>query len=376
VVSKRSKIITTILLYICFFSIIFYFAYTFKKTTNQQKDTPTEQLQTNIESIDISQMTLEEKVGQLFIFGFWGTEPDYYITKMIQERYIGGVILLGYNIGNPQELKSLTTDLQELSKTPLFISIDQEGGVVSRIKPPMVKEIIPQTDITSYEQGYTIAKNRGEELKGYGINMNFAPVVDVINSKDSFLYNRVFRNNTLELSEAMIKGYEDSGVIPVVKHFPGHSNDSEDPHDTLSKVNSSREDIESNLSIFKSLFQETNTSAVMIGHILFPKISEDPASLSKVFVTDILRNELGFKGISITDDIQMKALTKNYDIKKSTLMAILAGNDVLLFTGIPEEQAEAYDTVLNAVKNGDISESLIDEKVRRIMEVKETIFLQ
>jgi len=376
VVSKRSKIITTILLYICFLSIVFYFAYTFKKSLPTTDNSQTQITEKVSEPIDISQMTLEEKVGQLFIFGFWGTEPDYYISKMIQERYIGGVILFGYNIGNEEELKSLTNDLQDLSKTPLFISIDQEGGVVSRIKTPMVKETTPQTEITTYEEGYKIARNRGQELKDFGINMNFSPVVDVVESKDSFLYNRVFRKDNLELAKSMIDGYNDAGIIPVIKHFPGHTNASKDPHEELSMVNSSREDIISDLNIFKSLFTESNVPAVMIGHILFPKISEDPASLSKIFVTDILRNELNFKGVSITDDIQMKALKNNHSISESTLKAILAGNDILIFTGIPDEQAEAYNTVLNAVKNGDISESLIDEKVRRIMALKETIFLQ
>ncbi len=375
-VSKRSRIITSILLYISLLSILLYFAYTYKKSLPVENDILTSNEDIVLESVDISQMTLEEKVGQLFIFGFWGTEPDYYISKMIEERYIGGVILLGYNIGDTEELKILTNDLQEMSKTPLFISIDQEGGVVSRIKQPMVSETTPQTEITTYEEAYRIARNRGSELKEYGINMNFSPVVDIIDSENSFLYNRVFRENHMELAGAMIDGYNDSGIIAVLKHYPSHDNNSIDPHERLSTVNLERNDIDSNLDIFKKLFSNSEVKALMVGHILLPKISEDPASLSKIFVTDILRDELGFNGISITDDIQMKALRNTYSIKEATLKAILSGNDILLFTGIPEEQAEAYNTILNAVESGDIAESIIDDKVKRIMQLKETIFLQ
>lgn len=215
-----------------------------------------------------------------------------------------------------------------------------------------------------------MAYTRGTELKILGINMNFSPVVDNITNQNSFLYDRVFREDIALLANDMVNGYADSKVIPVIKHFPGHGNESKDPHDILSVVNLERKDLESYLKDFKVVFENKNSQAVMIGHILAPKISSDPASLSKIFVTDILREDLKFKGISITDDIQMKALTKSYSIQEATLKALLAGNDILMFTGVPEQQAEAYEAVLNGVRDGSISEEFIDEKVRRILDLK------
>jgi beta-N-acetylhexosaminidase len=289
---------------------------------------------------------------------------------MIQERHIGGVILLGYNIDTPKQIRKLTTDLQDLSKTPLFISIDQEGGVVSRLKIPIVSEDIPQKEIKNEAEAYNVAYVRGTELKQLGINMNFSPVVDDINNKNSFLYERVFRDNLTVLAQGMINGYTDAKIISVIKHFPGHGNDSDDPHENLSEVNIAKNNLDEYLSVFRVLLQNKNSRVVMIGHISAPNISSDPASLSKVFVNDILHEDLGFTGITITDDIQMQALTKSYGIKEATLKALLAGNDILMFTGVPEQQAEAYDTILQAVRDGSISEELINEKVERILELK------
>lgn len=369
-VSRRSRIITIIILSISFLSIVSYFLFTYNAKNKANTDTLNQNPVIQDSKEDFLDMTLEEKVGQLFIFGFWGTEPDYYITKMISERYIGGVILLGYNLESPKQIRKLTSDLQSLSKTPLFISIDQEGGTVSRLKPPIVSDDTAQKEIKDEADAYNVAYTRGLELKVLGINMNFSPVVDNITNENSFLYDRVFRDDITLLANGMVNGYSDAKVIPVIKHFPGHGNESKDPHDVLSVVNLERKDLESYLKDFKVVFENKNSHAVMIGHILAPKISSDPASLSKIFVTDILREDLKFKGISITDDIQMKALTKSYSIQEATLKALLAGNDILMFTGVPEQQAEAYEAVLNGVRDGSISEEFIDEKVRRILDLK------
>lgn len=319
-------------------------------------------------------MTLEEKVGQLFILGFWGKEPDYYITKMIKERYIGGVILLGYNIDSEQQLKELTDDLQGMSKTPLFISVDQEGGEVARIWFEDTYNI-SQYDIEDESQAYDIGKSRGEQLKDLGINMNFSPVLDHVTNEQSFLFTRAFRGekeSVARLAVSMINGYQDAGIVSSVKHFPGHSNESLDSHSALDMVNIQKEELGDYIYPFKQALSVSQ--AVMLGHILFPNIdSESPASVSKYFVNDLLREELEYDGLIIADDMQMKSIYDMYSVREAAVKAILVGNDILVYTGDPQEQAEAYNAVLEAVEDGVIKEEDINERVLRILNVKYSI---
>ncbi|MDD4382286.1 MAG: glycoside hydrolase family 3 N-terminal domain-containing protein [Candidatus Dojkabacteria bacterium] len=364
--NTKSRIITITLIVLSVLSILTYFLLPEVKRRLEIKKT---------EEI-ISEMTIEQKVGQLFIMGFWGTEPDYYITKMITERNIGGVILLGYNIKDTQQVNKLTTDLQALSAvTPLFISIDQEGGEVSRLGTDIVSEITAQKDITNEKDAYKIARNRGTQLRELGINMNFSPVLDNITDETSFMYERVFRNDISSLGANMIEGYMDAKIISVPKHFPGHSNDSTDSHNSLPVVNIVMDELDNYISQFKYVIEEEKPKAIMVGHIQFPNISEAiPSSLSSIFIQDILRDRLGFEGIVITDDMQMKSVSNTYSIQDSAIMAIQAGCDILIYTGEPEQQAEAYNSILGAVKDGIISEERIDESLGRILGIKKTLF--
>lgn len=362
----KSKVITITLVTISILLILTYFFLPVIKKKIEMKKT----------SEIISEMTLEQKVGQLFIMGFWGTEPDYYITKMIKERNIGGVILLGYNIKDTEQVKKLTTDLQALSTvTPLFVSIDQEGGDVSRLGTNIVSEITAQKDITSEKDAYKIARNRGTELRELGINMNFSPVLDNITNESSFMFSRVFRNDIDDLGASMVDGYTDAKIIAVPKHYPGHSNDSTDSHNALPTVNIGIDEIDSYISQFKYVIEEEKPSAIMIGHIQFPNISQEkPSSLSHTFIQDILRVNLGFEGIIITDDMQMSSISNTYSTSEAALMAIQAGCDMLIYTGEPEQQAEAYNTILNAVKDGVLTEERIEESLARILGVKKILF--
>jgi beta-N-acetylhexosaminidase len=364
--NTKSKVITLTLVIISILSILLYFLYPEIKKRIEMKKT----------SEIISEMTLEQKVGQMFVMGFWGTEPDYYITKMITERNIGGVILLGYNIEDTQQVKKLTTDLQTISTTtPLFISVDQEGGIVSRLNTDIVTETTAQKDITTEKDAYKIARNRGEELMDLGINMNFSPVLDNITSETSFLYERVFRNDISNLATSMTEGYNDSKIISVPKHFPGHSNDSTDSHNTLPVVNITQEQLNEYISQFKYVIDEGQPKAIMIGHIQFPNISKElPSSLSSVFIQDILRDTLDFNGLIISDDMLMESISKSYSVSQAAIMAIQAGCDLLIYTGEPEQQAEAYNSVINAVKDGNISEQRIDESLERILRIKKDLF--
>lgn len=319
----------------------------------------------------LEDMTLEQKVGQLFILGFWGKEPDYYITKMITERNVGGIILLGYNIDDEDQLKKLTSDLQDMSSTPLFISIDQEGGEVSRIRFEDTYNI-SQFDIRDENGAFNLAKQRGQQLREFGINMNFSPVLDNVSNEDSFLYTRAFRgdaDNIASLAIAMIEGYREGGIIACIKHFPGYSNESLDAHSALDTIEITKEDLGLYIYPFKEALKSTD--AVMMGHILFPNIdANSPTSVSKYFVNDLLREELKFEGLIITDDMQMKSIYDMYSIKEAAVRAILVGNDILVYTGDPQEQAEAYNAVLEAVREGVIKEEEIDKKVLKILNLK------
>lgn len=319
----------------------------------------------------LSKMSIEEKVGQLFVFGYWGVEPTEQILDMIKNNSIGGVILLGYNIESEQQIKRVTSTLQSVSKFPLFVSIDQEGGIVSRVKFEDTSGI-SQYQIESEEDAYDIAKKRGSALRNLGINLNYSPVLDDITSSESFLYSRVFRKDQEEsakLAIGMIEGYQDSGILSCIKHFPGHDNRTFDSHSSLDSVYISKDDLVKYIDQFIGPLKYTD--AVMVGHILFPLIdSENPVSVSKYFLTDILRKQLGFNGLIITDDMQMSSIYDRYTAKDAAVKAINAGNDMVMYIGKSDEQVEVYNAVLTAVRDGDILESDLNMKVSRILRYK------
>ncbi len=329
----------------------------------------------------LSQLSIEQKVGQMFMIGFWGTEPDYYVTKWINERNLGGVILFSYNIKDKEQVKTLIENLQELSKQtepaiPLFIAVDQEGGVVSRLKVDGVSELTDQPSINSFDVAYSVGKRRGSELVELGFNMNFSPVLDVIKNENSVLYDRVFRGDVGDVStfgSGMIKGYIESGIIPVSKHYPSYPDTGVDPHNDLPTSQLVSDDILMNVTPFQTAINEN--IPIMVGHMLYPNVDKNNiTSLSKIFITDMLRDQLNFKGVVITDDLEMGAIENNLSTEEIVKQAILAGNDILLFTSTPQKYADGYDYIVNAVKNGEIPESLIDESVLRILSLKKRFF--
>ena len=373
--THTSKLFTFILLFVCSFLIASYFLFT-KYLDTDAKQEREEIIQLKNSETLLSQMTLEEKVGQMFLMGFWGTQPDYYITKMIKERHIGGVILFKYNVKDKEQLIQLSKSLQLLSdKIPLFISIDQEGGVVSRLGTDIVSEITAQSEIKTEKDAYNISKKRAKELKELGITMNFSPVLDNIQKENSFLYDRVFRKDISLLGNKMVSGYTDGGIIAVPKHFPGHPDNLTDSHEALPEANISEVEFDEYASQFREVISTQDTQAILVGHILFKQIDTNyPSSLSSKIVTEILRERYGFNGVVITDDMQMGALTERFTIAQGAVQAIKAGNDLLIYSGEPEQQAQAYNAILDAVKKGDISEQRINESVLRILTLKANVF--
>ncbi len=320
----------------------------------------------------LEQMSLEQKVGQLFMFGFSGTTLNENITDLIQNKYIGGVLLLGPNIVNNTQLKTLLNDIQTISYIPMFVSIDQEGGIVARLKGDDILTT-SQRNMETPEEAYNVSYQRGVLLKELGINMNLAPVVEYITSTTSFLYQRVFRGTKEEValkSQSSIKGYTDSKIIAVAKHYPGHSNTSVDSHYNLPKVNINNEQWNEYIYTFKYLIDNKSVEVIMVGHILYPNIDSKPSTISSELLTKRLKEDLRYKGILITDDMEMDAIERAGGYGQIAKEALLAGNDILLYSGLPTVQREVYDYIVKSVSNGEIPESTLNEKVLRILRLK------
>lgn len=334
----------------------------------------------------ISEMNMDEKIGQMFIVGFDGVNPNNKITDMIQNQHAGGVILFQRNIGNPEQLLALNNALKNINmksyampkeSIPLFLSVDEEGGSVSRL-PEQLRKLptaLSVGEINDKGFSYHVGSLLAEEIKMFGFNVNYAPVLDVwSNPENTVIGDRAFGTNPNIVSDLGIetmKGIRDAGIIPVVKHFPGHGNTVVDSHIGLPKVDydlNRLNDFE--LVPFKSAI-ENQADVVMIAHILMTSIDpENPATLSKKIVTDILRKQMGFSGVVITDDMTMGAIKMNYDIGDAAVKSVLAGSDIILVCHGYDKQMEALNAVKDGVKNGTISEDRINESVSRILELK------
>ena len=339
---------------------------------------------------------LKERIGQMITVGFRGTEisEDSYIVKVIQDVEIGGVILFDFdipsksfprNILNPEQTKKLIFDLQSYSSTPLFVAIDAEGGKINRLKPEYgfsdflsPKELgeIGDTETTKKE-----ALKLSQELKNLGFNMNLAPVVDVnINPNNPIIgaLGRSFSSDPREVTshaQAFIEAHNQNNVITVAKHFPGHGSSSGDSH--LGMVDVTKTYKEEEILPYRILQEKGLLNVVMTAHIFNRKIDKDyPATLSGIFLRDILRKEIGFKGIIISDDMQMEAITNYYGIEEATIKAINSGCDIVLFSnnsplGFDEELPyKVQEIIYQAVKNGKISEERIIESANRIYNLK------
>ena len=325
-------------------------------------------------------MTLEEKVGQLLVVGLEGYTIDDNARKMIEDYHISGFILFDRNVENASQLIDLINSLKRANsknRLPLFISVDEEGGRVSRmpeelIKLPSNREVGKVNDKNlSYEIGTIIAK----EIKSFGFNMNFAPVLDIdSNPQNPVIADRSYGSSAEIVSKFGIesmKAIRSAGIIPVVKHFPGHGDTSVDSHAGLPTVDSDIDRLKNFELIPFSEAIKNQADAVMVAHILLNKIDpEYPASLSKIIITDILRKELNFDGVVITDDMTMAAITENYDIGDAAVRAVNAGSDIVLVCHGWANGTKVLDELTRAVKSGSISEKRLDESVYRILKLK------
>ena len=339
----------------------------------------------------VAAMSTEQKVSQLLVAGIEGTQLGQDAVQAVQDYQVGGVILFGRNVESAWQLAELTNGLKDLNGdyTPLFLCVDQEGGRVDRM-PPEVERTpsawsVGQT-LDTEGVGAAYGALLAEECAAFGFNMDFAPSLDIWSNPDNTVIgDRAFGNDwewTAFFGMSAVESMEEQGgVIPVVKHFPGHGDTSVDSHVALPVVDKSLEELwQSELVPFNmTLNQEDyfgaqagpSAPAVMVAHILLSQVDPDyPASLSHRVVTGLLREEMGFDGVVCTDDLTMGAVSNTYGMGEAAVLAVEAGCDLLLVCHGADNLTAARDALLEAADSGRISPERLDESVKRILSLK------
>ncbi len=333
----------------------------------------------------IQAMTLEEKVGQLFLvtpeaLTFDGETVTILTQDLVEgmEQYpVGGIILFARNIQDPDQVTTLNARLQTASSFPLFLAVDEEGGTVARIGNNDAFDVTryASTGVVgasgSRRNALDMGSTIGAYLRQYGFNLDFAPVADVNTNPDNpVIGNRAFSSQpevAAELADAVAMGLRQQGIIPVFKHFPGHGDTAEDSHVSIAVSNKTLEEMM--VCEFLPFLEAGIGDCIMVGHIAVPNLTGDmtPADLSYEVVTEILRNQLGFQGLVITDSLSMGAITESTPSGEAAVEAFLAGCDILL---MPEDLPKAFEAVYHAVEDGTISMERLHESVSRIIQYK------
>lgn len=335
----------------------------------------------------LASMTLEQRVAQLFMVTLHGGVMTEQGAAFLRDYQPGAVVLFTSNIGSPAAVTNLTNAYQHTITSaggvPLLIAVDQEGGVVSRLAPEHGYTFYP-TPLLFTAAGNEYSQTAGaliaSELAAVGINMNLAPVADLETFRENpIIARRAFGNDpaiTGEAVAAFVTGTQSMNVLATAKHFPGHGDTREDSHSTLPILNFDRARLDAvELVPFRAAI-EADVAAIMVSHIWFPQIDPTPnmpASLSRPVITDLLRNELGYDGVIMTDALDMNAVDLTYNFYDAAIMAVNAGVDMLAVgPGIGDEvAANTIQGVIDAVRRGDIPESEIDDSARRILQAKE-----
>ncbi len=328
-------------------------------------------------------MTLREQVGQLFMIGFDGTDLSPALISWIQEYQPGGIILFSRNLVDASQIAHMTNALQELAlSSPLLMAIDQEGGKVSRL--PSGFTIFPPAATVaacgSPDFAYQAAAVTAQELRAVGFNMNMAPVLDVnTNPSNPIIGDRAFSGDPEQvctLGNATISGLHDHGVIACGKHFPGHGETTKDSHKELPVVTLPKERLEKiELQPFRSAIAH-GLMTMMSAHIHYPALDDTvPATLSHPIMTTLLRDELGFSGVILSDDLEMNAIAEHSSMGEAAVRSIQAGVDLILICHQQPRQAEAIEAIEQAVANGDISRDRLEASLTRIAALKQRFLL-
>lgn len=334
-------------------------------------------------------LPLKERIGQLYFIGISGPEADDATRELLHEISPGGVCLFARNIREAAQTRKLLDDVRGVSKITPFLSIDQEGGLVDRLRRIMTP--MPAANkMRNAADAARLAEIIAETLRVLGFNMDFAPVVDVIDAErakhTNGLFSREFgrsKEDVTAMAGAFLKTLQDNGIIGCLKHFPGLGAASVDSHEELPQVDVPEDELSKiDLYPYRELFATGKAKAVMAAHTAFPRTELQqidqsgkllPSSLSSNFINTLLRGTLQFDGLAITDDLEMGAIVKNYGIGDACKMAVGAGIDMLAICADPQAIREGHRAVLDAVSCGELSEDRIDESLVRIAALKTTL---
>ncbi|MDU0203616.1 MULTISPECIES: beta-N-acetylhexosaminidase [Paenibacillus] len=326
-------------------------------------------------------LSLDEKLGQMILAGIDGYSVNANTQALISTYHVGGIILYKPNVKDSSQLVSLVNELKQKNaknKLPLWIGVDEEGGRVTRLPEELQKtptnQEIGKTNNKTY--AYNIGNLIGSELRAYGLNVDFAPVLDInSNPKNPVIGDRSFGANAAVVNAMGIqemKGLRDQQITSVVKHFPGHGDTSVDSHVGLPVVQNDLDRLRKlELIPFAEAFKQ-QADAVMVAHILLPKVDgQNPASMSKKIMTDLLRKEMGFQGVIMTDDMTMGAIEQNYDIGASAVKSVLAGANVIMVGHDYNKVVKVIEALRQAVQDKRIPMETIDQSVERIQKLKQ-----
>jgi beta-N-acetylhexosaminidase len=329
----------------------------------------------------IKNMTIEEKIGQLIIVGKEGLEINEDDIYQMEVNKVGGFIFFSRNIDNESQVLNMLNNLKEnnsSNKIPLFLSIDEEGGRVSRLskiykKLPTAKKL---GEVNNKELSNEYGKILGLSLKEFGFNLDFAPVLDInSNPKNPVIGDRSFGNTVEKVVNnglSVMEGIHSQGIISSVKHFPGHGDTSVDSHLDLPRIDKSLDELESlELVPFKEAINK-NTDMIMVAHILFSQLDDVyPASMSSDIINGLLRNKLNYNGVIVSDDMTMGAITKNYSMEEGAIRFLKSGGDIILVCHGRDNPSIVIDAIKKGIDEGEISIDEIDKKLYRILTLKD-----
>lgn len=330
---------------------------------------------------------IEKIIGQLLMIGFDGKTPadTRHILKAINEDRLGGVLLLGKNIESPEQLNTLTKSLQSQSKATIFIAVDQEGGAVARLNEKNGFEDFPSAKTVakdmSLKKANELYMRMAHTLKAYGINYNLAPVVDVenINSPIIGLKKRSFSSfvATISLySQAFIDAFKEVGVLTCLKHFPGHGSAVKDSHKTLTDISLTWDFDE--LRPYFDMIQTKKAQSIMMGHLYLKRFDlKYPASLSSSIVNGVLRTNMAYDGMVISDDLMMEGVSKEFDLKERIILSLKAGVDMLIISSEYLDDnfvVDRFYTIINeALESGELDEKMLREAYSRVIALKKEL---
>jgi beta-N-acetylhexosaminidase len=345
----------------------------------------------------ILNLPLEQKVGQLLFIGLPGTEVDPATADLLAEVQPGGVCIFGRNVRGVEQIRGLNDGVREKLAIKPLVAIDQEGGLVDRLRRictpmPAARVIRQHGDIAASR---ALGRITGEVLRILGFNMNFAPVMEIMTPERDLLSNGLYSRSfgrspgeVLGYSMVYLRGLQSAGILGCLKHFPGIGAGEVDTHEEIPVINLSQEDlVMQDLSPYIELFghrqeEDDRIRAVMVSHGGFPKINLDtgsiggklyPASISKQIVTKLLRDELGFRHLVLTDDMEMGAIMRYHPVEEAACLAFEAGEDMILICSSSEAVRKSYHALLECFRSGRISTVKLDEALQRIAEVKSIV---